>query len=146
MASERTAQWSGLIAAAAAASGVRAELIEAVIEHESAGQPDAVGDGGLAKGLMQMHPQAAQDVGVRWADLGDPATAINAGAAYLARMLALFGGDETWALAAYNQGPGVMRKGWLYAQIVRGVEAKSVARAEPVLAGGTEAAMGPKVS
>lgn len=108
-----------IIAAAAAKYGVPAALISAVIQHESGGNPDAVGDGGQALGLMQMHPAAAAQVGADWYALKDPAKAIPAGTAYLAIMLKSFGGDIAWALGAYNQGPGVMGKAKHYADAVK---------------------------
>lgn len=91
--------------------GVRPELIIAVIAHESQGNADAVGDGGKALGLMQMHAPAAADVGVDWNTLRDPRTAILAGTHYLKLQLDHFGGDERQALIAYNQGAGVASNG-----------------------------------
>lgn len=108
-----------IIAAASARYNVPADLIRAVIQHESGGDPNAVGDGGQAVGLMQMHPSAAAQVGADWYGLKDPASAINAGTAYLALMLKQFAGDVAWALGAYNQGPTVMGKAKHYADAVK---------------------------
>jgi soluble lytic murein transglycosylase-like protein len=110
-----------LIASAAVKFGVRAELIAAVIHHESGGDPNAVGDGGRALGLMQMHRQAAEDVGFAWEDLRRPEVAIPAGAAYLSQMLRLCGNSEAWALAAYNQGPTVIHNAKRYSDAVMGL-------------------------
>src|SRR5205085_532408 len=109
--------FDALIEAAAAKHNVRAALIAAVIEHESAGDPNAIGDGGLARGLMQMHPDAAKDVGAVWNDLFDPAAAIDAGTRYLRALLNRFG-EETWALAAYNQGPTRIGQAKAYADAI----------------------------
>lgn len=103
--------YADLISSASATYGVRQALIVGVIAKESGGNPNAVGDGGQALGLMQMHPAAAQDVGVNWDDLSDPSVAIPAGTDYLAQQLQRFGGNETLALVAYNQGPGVAGNG-----------------------------------
>lgn len=103
-----------LIAAASSKYGVRAALIAAVIQHESGGDPNAVGDNGLAHGLMQMHPSAAQTVGADYSKLFDPATAIDAGTAYLAFCIKHCGGDEIWGVAAFNQGPTVIGRARAY--------------------------------
>lgn len=93
---------------AATLYGVRVPLIIAVISHESNGDANAIGDGGRAIGLMQMHAPAASDVGVDWETLrGDPRGQILAGTHYLKLQLDRFGGDERQALIAYNQGAGV---------------------------------------
>jgi soluble lytic murein transglycosylase-like protein len=112
-------QYDDLIAAAAAKYGVDAALIAAIIQHESGGDPNAMGDGGLATGLMQMHMSAALDVGVAWKDLkGNPALQIDAGTRYLKRLIDQFQGNVPWALAAYNQGPTVIGKAKAYADAV----------------------------
>jgi hypothetical protein len=117
--------YADLIAAAAAKylpSGMLLSDFEAgiaaLIQHESGGDADAVGDGGRAVGLGQMHPEAAADVGFDWSMMKDPAIAIPAIADYLGRQLARFAGDWTWALGAYNQGPTVTGKAYAYAQAV----------------------------
>jgi len=100
--------------------GVRVPLIIAQITQESNGDATAVGDGGKAYGLMQMHAAAASDVGVNWSDLkpaddGDlPRAArlqILAGVQYLRMQLDRFNGDERMALIAYNQGASVAANG-----------------------------------
>lgn len=83
------------------------ELILGVILKESGGDPSAIGDGGAAIGLMQMHAPAASDVGVAWSDLaGNAELQVLAGSHYLALQLNRFG-DQRTALIAYNQGAGV---------------------------------------
>ena len=111
--------YQDIIAAAAAKHRLDPKLLAAVIQHESGGNADAVGDGGNAVGLMQMHAAAAADVGVNWAQLrGNPALQVDAGAAYLAKMLSIFGGNQAWALGAYNQGPTLMLRARDYASAV----------------------------
>ena len=53
-------------------------------------------------------PGTATDLGVE--DAFDAAQNIRGGAEYLARMLKDFDGDERLAAAAYNAGPGAVRK------------------------------------
>jgi soluble lytic murein transglycosylase-like protein len=92
-----------LIAQAATREGVRAELIKAVIEKESAWVPCAVSPKG-AQGLMQLMPETAADLGVE--DAFDPGQNISGGAKFLKQLLARYNGSVELALAAYNAGPG----------------------------------------
>lgn len=82
------------------------ELIFAVMQQESGGDPDAVSHAG-AKGLMQLMDTTAADLGVN--DSFDPIQNIHGGAKYLREQLDQFG-DVDKALAAYNAGPGAVRK------------------------------------
>lgn len=95
------------IAQAAMDFGVDASLLRAVIHAESAFNPLAVSIKG-AQGLMQLMPGTASDLGV--SDAFDVAQNIRGGARYLAQLLADFNGDEELATAAYNAGPGAVRK------------------------------------
>ncbi|MGI9325357.1 MAG: lytic transglycosylase domain-containing protein [Pseudomonadales bacterium] len=65
-----------------------------------------------AHGLMQIQwPGTAKHLGVRRvSDLYKPCTNIELGARYLRELLDSFEGDERKALAAYNYGPGRIRK------------------------------------
>lgn len=92
---------------AASEFGVDAALLRAVIHAESAFNPMAISAKG-AQGLMQLMPGTATDLGVE--DAFDAAQNIRGGAEYLARMLKDFDGDERLAAAAYNAGPGAVRK------------------------------------
>lgn len=103
------ANYSAPINDAANSTGLAPALIAGVIATESGGAwPPPVGDGGAARGLMQMHQPACQDIGADWSQLGtDPAYDIAQGAAYLALCSQRVGGDQTLMLIAYNQGASV---------------------------------------
>ena len=102
-------EWSLEDAADAYASkhGIDPALFRALIQAESAWNPDAVSPVG-ARGLTQVMPAtAASDCGIdNPDDLFDPAVNLDCGASYLAKMLRLQDGDIALALASYNAGPG----------------------------------------
>lgn len=100
-----TAAFASEIQRAARDHAVDASLIRAIIHAESSYQPDAVSPRG-ARGLMQLMPETEQELAV---DAFHPASNIDGGASYLARMLSEFGGDVELAAAAYNAGPGAVR-------------------------------------
>ena len=87
---------------AAARHGLQPGMLRSVIEKESAFHPCAVSSQG-AMGLMQLMPATAGELGVR--DPFDPVESIEAGAKYLAQLLARYRGDLRLALGAYNAGP-----------------------------------------
>ena len=87
--------------------GLSAGLIKGVIRAESNFQVDAVSRAG-AQGLMQLMPATAKELGVT--NPFDIDQNNDGGARYLRKMLDSFGGDVKLALAAYNAGPGTVRK------------------------------------
>jgi len=94
-----------LVQRVAAATGVPAGLISAVVKAESGGDPRAVSRAG-AKGLMQLMDATAATYGVT--NAFDPVQNLTAGAAYLHTLLQRYHGDETLAIAAYNAGPAAV--------------------------------------
>ena len=98
--------WNDYIQAASLRHGVPQELIKAICVAESGMNPLAESHAG-AKGLMQLMPITAKEVGVT--DVWDPEQNINGGTKYIAKMISMFGDYKT-ALAAYNAGPGNVRK------------------------------------
>ncbi|MDQ3172017.1 MAG: lytic transglycosylase domain-containing protein [Acidobacteriota bacterium] len=94
-----------LIAKAAAAHDVDANLVRALIKVESAYRPKARSHKG-AMGLMQLMPATAREYGVR--NAYDPAENINAGVKHLKSLLDRF--DVRVAVAAYNAGEGAVRR------------------------------------
>jgi hypothetical protein len=82
-----------------------ASLVKAVMKVESGGKQEAVSSKG-ARGLMQLMPATARDLGV---DAKDPKQNVEGGSRYLAQQLSEFG-DESLALAAYNWGPNNIKR------------------------------------
>lgn len=87
--------------------GVEVALIKAVIKAESDYDPYVVSHAG-ARGLMQLMPPTAMEMGVK--DIFDPSQNVAGGTQYLSHMLKLFGSDKRLALAAYNAGPGNVKR------------------------------------
>lgn len=90
-------------------------VIMALIHQESAYLPTARSSVG-ATGLMQLMPPTAREIGKRLnpafseSRLVDPETNIELGTYYLKSLLRETGGSLELALAAYNAGPGNVRK------------------------------------
>ena len=96
-----------LAVAAAQRHGLDPALVLAVVSVESAFQPAAVSHKG-AQGLMQLMPGTARELGVT--DALDPAQNLDGGTRYLRMLVAQYGGDLGKALAAYNAGPGAVKR------------------------------------
>jgi soluble lytic murein transglycosylase len=99
-------------------SGVRPQLIAALIRAESLWNASAVSRSG-AIGLMQLMPTTAQVVAAARglpppgkADLFDRETNIRHGVAFFATLLEAFNGDEVAAVCAYNAGQSAVKTWW----------------------------------
>ena len=102
--------FADLIASVSLRHGINPALVHAVIEAESNYRPTAKSHVG-ARGLMQVMPATARDLGVTSTGLlFDPARNVEAGVKYLKALLERFDGDLPTALAAYNAGPGAVAK------------------------------------
>jgi len=99
--------FKNMIETAASKYGVDANLVKAVVQTESNFDAKAVSPAG-AKGLMQLMPGTANELGVQ--DALDPTQNLDGGVHYLRRMLDAYDGNVSMALAAYNAGPGSVNK------------------------------------
>ncbi|OFV90147.1 MAG: hypothetical protein A3G76_05500 [Acidobacteria bacterium RIFCSPLOWO2_12_FULL_65_11] len=99
---ERSKVYDDVVVEHARLNGVRADLVRAVVQVESAFNPLARSPKG-ALGLMQLMPAIIREFGVR--NPFNPAENVRAGVAYLRRLLDRYQNNETLALAAYNAGP-----------------------------------------
>lgn len=86
---------------------IDAALVRAVIHAESAFNAKALSKKG-AQGLMQLMPGTAKDLGVT--NAFDVQQNIEGGVKYLAGLLNTFDGDIKLATAAYNAGPGAVKR------------------------------------
>lgn len=101
----RAARYDARLLELALEHNISVNLIKAIIATESCFNPDAVSHVG-AVGLMQLMPDTA-----RWleADPHDIDANLRAGVRYFAQLRRRFGSTEL-ALAAYNAGPGNVRR------------------------------------
>jgi cell wall-associated NlpC family hydrolase len=100
-----TVPYGGLFAAAGTRYGLPPALLAAIAKVESGYNPRAVSPAG-AQGLMQLMPGTAAGLGV---NAMDPTQAVDGAARLLSQHLADFG-SLPLALAAYNAGPGAVRR------------------------------------
>ncbi len=105
----RELPYGDAIRAAADRHGVDGLLIASVVEAESGFDPLAVSRRG-AIGLMQVMPATAALGETGTELLAEPELNLEAGTRYLRYLLERFGGDLELALAAYNAGPGSVRR------------------------------------
>ncbi|RVU40608.1 lytic transglycosylase domain-containing protein [Rheinheimera riviphila] len=121
------AEYQHSISEAAAAHQLEPALIRAVIHAESGFKADALSRQG-ARGLMQLMPKTAKDLGVK--NSFDSHANILGGSAYLAKLLQSYQGDIALASAAYNAGPGTVSK---YAGIPPYAETKAYVKRVQIL-------------
>lgn len=87
--------------------GVNVDLIREVISAESSFNAKAESSAG-AQGLMQLMPGTASEYGVT--DPFDPLQNVDGGTHFLSDLLDRYKGNVSLALAAYNAGPGAVKK------------------------------------
>lgn len=100
------------VAKAAKKHGVDRQLINGVIWVESRFQARARGKHG-PRGLMQIMPRTARSLARELGRKYEPYSAdfnVDAGTLYIARMLALWDGDVSLALASYAAGPATVKR------------------------------------
>lgn len=91
-----------VVNSASAAYHLDPDLVNSVIHAESGFNSHAVSRKG-ARGLMQLMPSTASDLGVK--DAFDPEANVGGGSRYLRELLERYDFDLVKALAAYNAGP-----------------------------------------
>jgi len=121
------AEFQHSISLAAQQHQLEPALIRAVIHAESGFKTNALSKQG-ARGLMQLMPNTAKDLGVK--NSFDSHANILAGSAYLAKLLQSYQGDIELASAAYNSGPGTVKK---YAGIPPYAETKAYVKRVQIL-------------
>ena len=104
--------------------GVEVDLVLALVKRESTFNPKAISRNG-AVGLLQLMPPTAQGLGLKVPSYKNvrkptpdpniderfhPLKNLDAGVRYLDEMLERYNGDYSLSLAAYNVGPGRVRK------------------------------------
>lgn len=100
-------KYSDAISKASSTYNVPEKLIAAIMKQESNFNPNAVSTAG-ASGLMQLMPSTAKFLGIN--DPFNPEQNIMGGTKYLRQMLNQFDNNIEVALAAYNAGPGNVKK------------------------------------
>ena len=105
--SANKSKFNDLIAKAAAKHQMDPKLLHAVIQAESAYNPNAVSSAG-AVGLMQLMPDTARRYGVT--DRHDAEQNVDGGTRYLKDLLAMFNSNLKLAVAGYNAGEGAVMK------------------------------------
>ncbi len=83
------------------------DLLASLVRAESGGNPRAISPAG-ARGLMQLMPANASDLGVQ--DSFRPDQNLRGGSAYLDALLTRYHNNLALALAAYNAGPAAVDK------------------------------------
>ncbi len=100
-----TADIEEMLAQAGAQHNIDVELLASVVKTESGGRSNAVSRAG-ARGLMQLMPATARDLGVE--DAFKPEQNIAGGVSYLDALLTRYKNNLDFALAAYNAGPAAV--------------------------------------
>lgn len=115
--SEKVTEYKDLVDKYSKDNGLDPEFVFSMIKQESGFVVDA--NSGKARGLMQLKPTTAEDLGVK--NILDPEENIKGGTKYIAQQLETFNNDKKLALAAYNCGAnykdGILRSASSYDEI-----------------------------
>ncbi len=103
----RASPYESSIARFAREFKVDSKLVKAVVRTESCFDKQAVSVAG-ARGLMQLMPPTAKSLGV--SDSFDPEQNLRGGTRYLSELMSRYSNNIELALAAYNAGPGAVKK------------------------------------
>ncbi|MCW7509586.1 lytic transglycosylase domain-containing protein [Leptospira levettii] len=103
---KQTGDLIGTIESIAEAQGMDPNLVKAMVKAESGFKTKAVSPKG-AMGLMQLMPETAESLGVK--DPFDPEENITGGVKFLKGLMKEFKDPEK-AIAAYNAGPGAVKR------------------------------------
>jgi soluble lytic murein transglycosylase-like protein len=104
---KRLRVYDQMIVKTSARHDIDPDLVRAIIMAESLANTHAVSKKG-ATGLMQIMPKTAKSMGVK--NSRHPAQNIEAGTKYLKCLMDEYDGNIKMALAAYNAGPGTVKK------------------------------------
>lgn len=94
-----------MLAEAGHAHNLDVDLLASLVKAESSGNAHAVSRAG-ARGLMQLMPSTANDLGVK--NSFQPDENVRAGSTYLDELLTRYHDNLALALAAYNAGPAAV--------------------------------------
>lgn len=94
-----------MLAHAGQAHNLDVDLLASVVKEESGGNARALSRAG-ARGLMQLMPGTAEELGVK--DVYQPEQNVGGGSAYLDALLDRYHDNLALALAAYNAGPAAV--------------------------------------
>lgn len=104
---QRAASYDSTIRELSIEYKVDSKLIKAVIKNESCFDKMALSSAG-AQGLMQLMPPTARSLGVT--DSFNAQQNLRGGIRYLSELISLYNNNLALALAAYNAGPGTVKK------------------------------------
>jgi hypothetical protein len=93
-------------------------IIKAIIQHESGGNPGVKNPDSSAKGLMQLIDSTAKAAGVT--DSLNPDQNVNGGTKLFSQLLSQYKNNPYLALAAYASGPGAVKDGKIVDTTVAG--------------------------
>jgi soluble lytic murein transglycosylase-like protein len=103
----RPAELHEVLSTAGHAHNLDVDLLASVVNAESRGDAHAVSRAG-ARGLMQLMPSTASDLGVQ--DSFQPDENVRGGSTYLDALLTRYHENLALALAAYNAGPAAVAR------------------------------------